>query len=219
MNNDNFDEYVGKNNCVIVEFYTKWCQFCKILSPEYNKLAEEYKKKRKDIIIARLDGQDNGFTLQRYGIFRFPFLALFKPNNKQIYSIFHNNRVFDELDKWISEICPEVNEEKEKIKDNNSTNGSLIVNMTEIGNDQNLTTENEYIKNEFIDINKRINDLKYRLNIKSDNNHKKDKNNKLQFEFEISPIFLLISFLVILVLFTIYSWIKNILFTSKEHMK
>ena len=65
---------MGKNYCVIVEFYTKWCQYCKLLSPEYDKLVEEYKDKRKDIIISRLEGQENSFTLQRYGIFRFPVL-------------------------------------------------------------------------------------------------------------------------------------------------
>ena len=37
--------------------------------------------------------------------------------------------------------------------------------MTEIENNQNLTTEIEYIKNEFIDINKRIEDIKDRLNL------------------------------------------------------
>ncbi len=91
--------------------------------------------------------------------------------------------------------------------------------MTEIEKNQNLTTENEYIKNEFIDINKRIDDLKIRLNMKKDINKKKDKNNKMQFEFELSPIFLLLSFIIILALFIIYSYIKNILFTNKEHIK
>ena len=213
---------MGKNYCVIVEFYTKWCQYCKLLSPEYDKLVEEYKDKRKDIIISRLEGQENSFTLQRYGIFRFPVLALFKPNTKQIYSIFQNKRVFEELDKWVNDSCPILNDEKEKnnnINNNTNTNEGLIVNMTEIEKNQNLTTENEYIKNEFIDINKRIDDLKIRLNMKKDINKKKDKNNKMQFEFEISPIFLLLSFIIILALFIIYSYIKNILFTNKEHIK
>ena len=88
LNNYNFDDYVGKENCVIVEFYTKWCHFCKFLSPEFEKVVEEYKDKRKEIVLARLEGQSNDFTLQRYGIFRFPVIALFKPKSKHIYTIY-----------------------------------------------------------------------------------------------------------------------------------
>ena len=70
---------------MVVEFYTKWCKFCKILSPEYDKLAKEYQEKRKDVVISRLEGQANSFTLQRYNIFRFPVIALFKPKSKEMY--------------------------------------------------------------------------------------------------------------------------------------
>ena len=168
LNNDNFDEYVGNNNYVIVEFYTKWCHFCKLLSPEYEKLAKEYQNKRKDVIISRLEGQANDFTLQRYGIFRFPVIALFKPNNKNIYSVFRNQRNFEELDKWITEACPILNE---NIKNNpNNNNDNMKINMTELETNQNLTSENEYIKNEFIDINKRIENIKNRLNMNNNTN-------------------------------------------------
>ena len=72
------------------------------------------KKKRKDVIVSRLEGQSNDFTLQRYGIFRFPVVALFKPNSKHIYSIFQNQRVFDELNKWVNDTCPVIDDKKEK---------------------------------------------------------------------------------------------------------
>ena len=93
-----------------MEFYTKWCHYCKLLAPEYDKLAEEYKNKRKDVIISRIEGQANDFTLQRYGIFRFPVIVLFKPHSKAIYSIFQNQRTFDELNKWVNESCPFISE-------------------------------------------------------------------------------------------------------------
>ena len=223
LNNDNFDEYIGKNNYVIVEFYTKWCHFCKLLSPEYDKLAEEYNNKRKDVIISRIEGQANDFTLQRFGIFRFPVIALFKPKSKKIYSIFQNERTFEILNNWVNESCPVLTDEEKKIEDNNNinetNNESLIINMTEIEKNQNLTTENEYIKNEFIDINKRIENIKKRLNLNNEGNVKKKENKKIKFEFEFSPIILLISFFSLLILFSIYSFIKNLFFINKEHIK
>ena len=74
-----------KNNYVIVEFYRKLCKFWKLLAPEYNKLSEEYKNKKKDAVIYPLEWNDNDVTLRRYGIFRFPVIALFKYNSKFIY--------------------------------------------------------------------------------------------------------------------------------------
>ena len=47
--------------------------------------------------------------------------------------------------------------------------------MTEIEKSQNLTTENEYIKNEFIDINKRIENIKNLLNFNNDKDINKNK--------------------------------------------
>ena len=220
LNNDNFDDYVGNNNYVVVEFYTKWCHFCKLLSPEYDKLAKEYQNKRKDVIISRLEGQANDFTLQRYGIFRFPVIALFKPNSKNIYTVFRNQRNFEQLDNWITEACP-ILSEKDENNVNNSTNDNMTINMTEIEKNQNLTSENEYIKNEFIDINKRIENIKNKLNLNNKNDiiNKKTKDTKIKFEFDLSPIFIILAFFGLIVAFSIYSCIKNILFINKEHIK
>ena len=115
-----------------------------------------------------------------------------------------------------------TDEEKNNVRNNNNNDGnneSFIINMTEIEKNQNLTTENEYIKNEFIDINKRIEIIKKRLNLNNDGNVKKKENKKIKFEFDFSPIILLLSFLCLLILFAIYSFIKNLFFINKEHIK
>jgi thiol-disulfide isomerase/thioredoxin len=119
---------------VVVEFYTKWCKFCKILSPEYDKLAKEYQEKRKDVVISRLEGQANSFTLQRYNIFRFPVIALFKPKSKEMYSIFQNERDFDHLSKWINDACPIINNEKKNENINRANNLLQINNESEMFN-------------------------------------------------------------------------------------
>ena len=204
-----------------MEFYTKWCHYCKLLAPEYDKLAEEYKKKRKDVIISRIEGQANDFTLQRYGIFRFPVIALFKPHSKVIYSIFQNQRTFDELNKWVNDSCPFISE-KEKNSDKTKNNEeNMTINITEIEKSQNLTTENEYIKNEFIDINKRIENIKNILNLNDGkkNFNKTKKNTNIKVEFDFSHIVLLLSFISLLIIFRICYYLQKRFLTNKEHIK
>ena len=216
LNNFNFDEYVGKNNYVIVEFYTKWCHFCKFLYPEYEKLVEEYKDKRKDIIIARIDGQENDFTIQRYEIFRFPVIVLFKPNDKHIYKIYQNQRIFDELNNWVNESCPPIIEDKKD--DNIIRNETFKINVSDYEN-QNLTTEEEYITNQFIYINKRIDKIKNKLGMNVDKSIKTKKDTKkLKFELELSPIFILFCFIVFLIVVYAYTSIKKVIL-NKSHVK
>ena len=221
LNNYNFDDYVGKNNYVIVEFYTKWCQFCKLLYPEYEKLVEGYKDKRNDIIIARIDGQENDFTLQRYQIFRFPVIALFKPNDKHIYKIYQNERTFEEMNNWVNESCPVIIEDKKEIKekDNNINNNKTFqINASEYEN-QNLTTEDEYITNQFIYINKRIDEIKNKLGMNIDKTIKpKKETKKIKVEFELSPIFILFCFIVFLIIAYAYTSIKKLIL-NKSHLK
>ena len=204
-----------------MEFYTKWCHYCKLLAPEYDKLAEEYKNKRKDVIISRIEGQANDFTLQRYGIFRFPVIVLFKPHSKVIYSIFQNQRTFDELNKWVNESCPFIREKVKNSDKSKNNEENMAINITEIEKSQNLTTENEYIKNEFIDINKRIENIKNILNLnnKKKNFDKTKKNTNIKLEFEFSPIVLLLSFISLLIIFSIGSYLNKRFFTNKEHIK
>jgi hypothetical protein len=133
-----------------------------------------------------------------------------------VYSIFHNERDFEHLSQWINDACPIINNEKK----NENINKSNKLNITEIMNKQNLTSETEYIKNEFIDIHKRIENIKNQLNMNNNvNKKKKAEPKKIKFEFELSPINILIIFLGSLIFFAIYSSIKNIFLTNKEHIK
>ena len=49
------------------------------------KIAKEYKNERKDVIISHIEGKVNGYTFQRFEVFIFPFIALFKSNNNKIF--------------------------------------------------------------------------------------------------------------------------------------
>ena len=119
------------------------------------------------------------------------------------------------MSKWINDACPIINNEKK----NENINRTNKLNITEILNNQNLTSETEYIKNEFIDIHKRIENIKNQLNMNNNVNKKKREPKKIKFEFELSPINILIIFLGSLIFFAIYSSIKNIFLANKEHIK
>ena len=106
LNKNNFYDIVGKDKFVVVKFYTKWCKYCKIISPEYEKVIEEIKS-RNDIVIARLEGSDeNKEMLFKYGIGSFPQVVLFYPNDNDIYSVLHSHdRTKDSILKWINDLC------------------------------------------------------------------------------------------------------------------
>ena len=176
---------------------------------------EEFKEKRKEIIIARLEGQQNDFTLQRYGIFRFPAIALFKPKSKHIYTIFQGERSFNGLKNWINETCPPIIDIK-KENATNINNNYYKINMNEYEN-QNLTTEDDYITNEFININKRIDNIKNKLGLSMNKTIKSEK--EIRVEFELSPIIILFCFICFLVSFSLYSVIKKLILNNKEHIK
>ena len=41
LNDNNFEEYVNKNNLVVIDFFATWCGPCQIMSPLIDELAEE----------------------------------------------------------------------------------------------------------------------------------------------------------------------------------
>ena len=91
--------------------------------------------------------------------------------------------------------------------------------MSEYEN-QNLTTEDEYITNEFININKRIDGIKNKLGLNANKTIKiKKEVKKIRFEFELSPIIILLFFICSLVIIFLYSAIKKFILNNKEHIK
>ncbi|NQY51108.1 MAG: thioredoxin TrxA [Piscirickettsiaceae bacterium] len=60
---------------VLVDYWAKWCEPCKIISPILQEINAEYKKKLK---ICKLDIDENPKTPPNYGIRGIPTLMLFK---------------------------------------------------------------------------------------------------------------------------------------------
>ena len=151
--------------------------------------------------------------MQRYGIFRFPVIALFKPKSKHIYTIYQGDRSFNDLKNWINETCPQSHDKDGENKINN--NNDYKININEYKN-QNLTTEDDYITNEFININKRIDNIKNKLGLGMNKTIKSKE--EIRLEFELSPIIILICFICFLVVISLYSAIKKFILNNKGHI-
>ncbi|PHH79330.1 hypothetical protein CDD80_5093 [Ophiocordyceps camponoti-rufipedis] len=73
-----FDELLSKNSRVAVDFYAEWCGPCKIISPIFKKLSEQYK----DIIFLSVDVDNLESVAQKYGIRAMPTFIMFKDGQK-----------------------------------------------------------------------------------------------------------------------------------------
>jgi thioredoxin-like negative regulator of GroEL len=102
-----FEEAVGKDKDIVVQFCAQFSADCHNIVTEYEKLVELYtgdNAKRKDIVIAKLDGWTFNAIPQEYGIRNFPEIVIFKKGSKEIASKFEGEapeRTAEKMSEWI----------------------------------------------------------------------------------------------------------------------
>jgi hypothetical protein len=82
------------------------------------------KTKRKDVIVARLEGEVNEEIAYEYGISSFPKVVLFWPHSTDISSTFKKSRNVDNLLEWIEQKAPDLSKYRDK-------NGKLDLKLIE----------------------------------------------------------------------------------------
>jgi len=91
MCNQEYDEMLNTDKLVLVDFYAKWCEPCKKMSPYLDKMSAEMKDK---VTIVRLDADENKTLVSEMKINSLPALFLYK--NKKI--IWQHNGFISEAD-------------------------------------------------------------------------------------------------------------------------
>lgn len=75
ITSDNFEEQVLKaEKLVLVDFHAVWCGPCQMLAP----VIEELENSRKDILVGKIDVDEQRAIAQRFAITAVPTLLLFK---------------------------------------------------------------------------------------------------------------------------------------------
>ena len=199
--NDNIHEYIGSDKFIIIEFYTKWCVYCRNLFPIYEEIFKIFNSTRKDIIIGRINGEINSQTCEEFGIFAFPNIVIFKPNYNKIVSIYTGKLELNEINTWINQTCPVIVKKnlKGNIQNNYNKTNDTITNSTLYK--KNKTHENEYFKRNIVEIKKRLNNIEEIIKKLNKSNIKQLKISnenpyiKIKIDFKIILIIIIIIFL------------------------
>ncbi|MBQ6848044.1 MAG: thioredoxin [Clostridia bacterium] len=75
---DNFNEIISSEKPILLDFYADWCGPCQMIAPIMQEIAEE----NEDIIVGKINVDEEGLLAQKFGVSSIPMLAVVK--NKTI---------------------------------------------------------------------------------------------------------------------------------------
>lgn len=94
-----FQDVIGKDKDVLVEFYAPWCGHCKRLAPEYEKVGEAFQNAKEKMVIAKIDATENDTPEEIRG---FPTL-IFYPKGSSTGVKYEGDRTADAMVSWLKE--------------------------------------------------------------------------------------------------------------------
>ena len=74
LGKNTFDAAVSSGKPVLVDFYADWCGPCRMLAPLLEQIAEE----RGDVVVAKVNVDNEQELAERFGVFSIPTLIVMK---------------------------------------------------------------------------------------------------------------------------------------------
>ena len=71
---NNFEEVKNSDKPVLIDFYADWCGPCRMVAPILHEIAEE----RSDIIVGKINVDDEGELAMQFGVYSIPTLVVMK---------------------------------------------------------------------------------------------------------------------------------------------
>ena len=76
LNNENFEETIGANGTVLVDFWASWCGPCRMFAPIFEKASAVHE----DVVFAKVDTEAEPELAARFRIMSIPTLMAFRDN-------------------------------------------------------------------------------------------------------------------------------------------
>ncbi len=74
VTDDTFQDTVQNNELVLIDFWAPWCGPCKAIAPVLEEISEEHS----NIVIAKMNTDENPNTSSQHGIMSIPTMMIFK---------------------------------------------------------------------------------------------------------------------------------------------
>ena len=74
VNQENFEAILASEKPVLLDFYANWCGPCRMVGP----LVEEIAREREDIVVGKVDVDEEEALAARFGVFSIPTLVVLK---------------------------------------------------------------------------------------------------------------------------------------------